>query len=122
LLATLPQQATQPLDHHADLIHLLEGVVRNGTGRHAALDGFAAGKTETSQGNRDAWFVGLTDQLVVGVWVAKSGDYELLFTVTAGDDIYFLTGALKIPAPSVSPVAQPGTAEIPSAALAQEVT
>ena len=44
LLATLPQQQTRPLDHHVELVQLLEGVVRNGTGRNAALDGFAAGK------------------------------------------------------------------------------
>lgn len=55
-------------------------------------------------------------------WMAKPGDYELLFTVTAGDDIDFLTGTLKIPAPPASPVAQPGTAGILSAAFAQEVT
>ncbi|MES2970453.1 MAG: PBP1A family penicillin-binding protein [Pseudomonadota bacterium] len=84
LLAALPQQATQPLDHQADLIALLEGVVRNGTGRHAALDGFAAGKTGTSQGNRDAWFVGFTEQLVVGVWVGNDDDTPMP-GVTGGD-------------------------------------
>lgn len=84
LLAALPHQATQPLDHHAELIALLEGVVRNGTGRNAALDGFAAGKTGTSQGNRDAWFVGFTDQLVVGVWVGND-DETPMPGVTGGD-------------------------------------
>lgn len=84
LLATLPQQQTQPLDHHVELVQLLEGVVRNGTGRNAALDGFAAGKTGTSQGNRDAWFVGFTDQLVVGVWVGNDDDTPMP-GVTGGD-------------------------------------
>ena len=84
LLAALPQRATQPLDHQAELIALLEGVVRNGTGRHAALDGFAAGKTGTSQGNRDAWFVGFTDKLVVGVWVGNDDDTPMP-GVTGGD-------------------------------------
>lgn len=84
LLAALPQQATRPLDHHADLVTLLEGVVRNGTGRNAALDGFAAGKTGTSQGNRDAWFVGFSDQLVVGVWVGNDDDTPMP-GVTGGD-------------------------------------
>lgn len=55
-------------------------------------------------------------------WMAKPGDYELLFTVTAGDDIDFLTGSLKIPAPPAVPVAQLGTAAVLSAAFAQEVT
>ena len=84
LLAALPQRATQPLAHQAELIALLEGVVRNGTGRHAALDGFAAGKTGTSQGNRDAWFVGFTEQLVVGVWVGNDDDTPMP-GVTGGD-------------------------------------
>ncbi|TGD41607.1 PBP1A family penicillin-binding protein [Pseudotabrizicola sediminis] len=84
LLAALPQQASQPLDHQADLIALLEGVVRNGTGRHAALDGFAAGKTGTSQENRDALFVGFTEQLVVGVWVGNDDDTPMP-GVTGGD-------------------------------------
>lgn len=34
----------------------------------AALNGFAAGKTGTSQDYRDAWFIGFNDALVVGVW------------------------------------------------------
>ncbi|MDT8853620.1 PBP1A family penicillin-binding protein [Paracoccaceae bacterium Fryx2] len=84
LLAALPHQATQPLDHHADLVRLLEGVVRKGTGRKAALDGFAAGKTGTSQGHRDAWFVGFSDQLVVGVWVGNDDDTPMP-GVTGGD-------------------------------------
>ena len=37
----------------------------------AALRRFVAGKTGTSSENRDAWFVGFTDQLVVGVWVGN---------------------------------------------------
>ena len=55
-------------------------------------------------------------------WMAKPGDYELLFTVTAGSDIDFLTGTLKIPAPPTASVAQPGTVGILSAAFGQEVT
>jgi penicillin-binding protein 1A len=39
------------------------------TGRSAALPGrLAAGKTGTSQDNRDAWFVGYTGNEVAGVW------------------------------------------------------
>jgi hypothetical protein len=39
--------------------------MERGTGRAAALDGFVAGKTGTSQEHRDAWFIGFTDSLVV---------------------------------------------------------
>ena len=50
----------------------LENVIQNGTGRRAVKDGLtrpAAGKTGTTNDNVDAWFVGYTTDLVVGVWV-----------------------------------------------------
>jgi penicillin-binding protein 1A len=50
---------------------LLETALLRGTGRHASLRRFVAGKTGTSSDNRDAWFIGFTDQLVVGVWVGN---------------------------------------------------
>jgi len=52
--------------------HLLRGVMRHGTGRASArwgLSDVSAGKTGTTGGLRDAWFVGYTPDLVVGVWV-----------------------------------------------------
>lgn len=57
-----------------DMIRLLSMVVEQGTGRAARIDGFSAGKTGTSQNYRDAWFVGFTENLVVGVWVGKDDD------------------------------------------------
>lgn len=52
--------------------HMLSEVMHSGTGRKAALKGRpAAGKTGTSQGFRDAWFVGYTADLVVAVWVGN---------------------------------------------------
>jgi len=53
------------------MIDLLRRVVEHGTGRAAALNGFAAGKTGTSQNYRDAWFIGFNESLVVGVWVGN---------------------------------------------------
>ncbi|HLT01329.1 MAG TPA: PBP1A family penicillin-binding protein, partial [Geminicoccaceae bacterium] len=50
---------------------MLETTLDRGTGRAAALRRFAAGKTGTSSDYRDAWFVGFTDSLVVGVWVGN---------------------------------------------------
>jgi penicillin-binding protein 1A len=57
--------------HQKPLLTLLQAVVQRGTGRAAALDGYAAGKTGTSQNYRDAWFIGFNDALVVGVWVGN---------------------------------------------------
>jgi penicillin-binding protein 1A len=50
---------------------MLEMALRRGTGRQATLRRFVAGKTGTTSDNRDAWFVGFSDQLVVGVWVGN---------------------------------------------------
>jgi penicillin-binding protein 1A len=41
------------------------------TPRAARLDRPAAGKTGTSENYRDAWFIGFTSDLVVGVWVGN---------------------------------------------------
>lgn len=56
-----------------------------GTGRRAALSGGrqAAGKTGTTQGARDAWFVGFTADYVVGVWMGND-DNAPLTGVTGG--------------------------------------
>jgi 1A family penicillin-binding protein len=58
-------------EYQQPLLELLRLVVQRGTGRAATLDGFAAGKTGTSQNHRDAWFIGFNDSLVVGVWVGN---------------------------------------------------
>ena len=73
MLATVPPLGSnQNLGpYHKPLVELLQGVVKHGTGRAAALDGSAAGKTGTSQDYRDAWFIGFNDALIVGVWVGN---------------------------------------------------
>jgi penicillin-binding protein 1A len=75
MLKTTPAAVGQSLDpYQQPLVDLLRGVVEHGTGRSAALDGFAAGKTGTSQDYRDAWFIGFSDKLVAGVWVGNDDD------------------------------------------------
>ena len=56
------------------LTDMLEKVIDYGTGRRAAIGRFAAGKTGTSQDNRDAWFVGFTDDYVAAVWLGNDDD------------------------------------------------
>ena len=48
---------------------VLEGVLTEGTAKASSIGRPAAGKTGTSQSNRDLWFVGYTPQLVTSVWV-----------------------------------------------------
>ena len=48
---------------------VLKGVITGGTGTRANIGRPAAGKTGTSQANRNAWFVGYTPTLSAAVWV-----------------------------------------------------
>lgn len=50
---------------------MLTHAVEKGTGRAARTGAPVAGKTGTSQGSRDAWFVGFTGDYVAGVWVGN---------------------------------------------------
>jgi penicillin-binding protein 1A len=60
-----------------ELRELLSAVVTGGTGRSAALRVPTFGKTGTSQDNRDAIFIGFTEDLVVGVWVGNDDNTPL---------------------------------------------
>ncbi len=53
---------------------MMERTIENGTGKKAKLNRPAAGKTGTSQSLRDAWFVGFTSNIVVGVWFGNDND------------------------------------------------
>lgn len=47
---------------------MMAQTVQKGTARGAKFNHAAAGKTGTSQSNRDAWFIGYTRNLTTGVW------------------------------------------------------
>ncbi len=53
------------------MVDMLMATIQAGTGRAAAFGRPAAGKTGTSEDNRDGWFIGFTGDLVVGVWVGR---------------------------------------------------
>ncbi len=49
---------------------MLQGVVKRGSGRAAAVEGRTiAGKTGTTNENRDAWFIGYTPEVVAGCFI-----------------------------------------------------
>jgi penicillin-binding protein 1A len=65
---TPPKQVLDTRVVH-DMNFMLNKVVEEGTGKRAALEGIpVAGKTGTTNGYKDAWFVGYTGNLVASVW------------------------------------------------------
>ena len=67
----------------AGMVDMLQANIQFGTGKAAAIDRPAAGKTGTSQDYRDAWFVGFTRDIVTGVWVGND-DNAPMNRVTGG--------------------------------------
>src|SRR5699024_6560242 len=67
----------------AAMVDLLHASVEWGTSRAAAPGRPAGGKTGTTQDSRDAWFIGFTAELVVGVWMGND-DGTRMQRVTGG--------------------------------------
>ena len=66
------------------LIWMMYQVVEQGTGTRARIEGWQiAGKTGTTQGARDAWFVGFSGDYVTAVWMGYD-DNSPLTGVTGG--------------------------------------
>lgn len=61
-----------------EMTTMLEGVIDHGTGTAAAIGCPAAGKTGTTDDNKDAWFVGYTPDIVTAVWIGDdTGSHSL---------------------------------------------
>ena len=69
-----------------EMIDMLRGVVDQGTGRRLRykfdLKGPIAGKTGTTNGNSDGWFVGCVPRLVTACWVGGE-ERDIHFASTA---------------------------------------
>ena len=67
------------------MTNLMQSVVSSGTGRRAYIIGRpVAGKTGTTNGEKDAWFVGYIPQLTTGVWVGYDQERSLGAGVSGG--------------------------------------
>ncbi len=78
-----PQQVIPP-QVALDMIKMMNSVVENGTGKRAALDGIpVAGKTGTTNGWRDGWFVGYTGNFAGAVWMGND-DFSPTKRMTGG--------------------------------------
>ncbi|PVE25529.1 penicillin-binding protein [Microvirga sp. KLBC 81] len=80
---TPPKQVLEPRVV-TDMNFMLNKVVTEGTGKRAALEGIpVAGKTGTTNGYKDAWFVGYTGNLVAAVWYGND-DSKPMNNMTGG--------------------------------------
>lgn len=72
----------------AIMLQLMQGVVEEGSGRRLRSEfGLAmdiAGKTGTTQDHADGWFIGITPELVTGVWVGAESPKVRFRTLSLG--------------------------------------
>ncbi len=65
-------------DAALQLVYMMEKVVSEGTGARGQFGGRElAGKTGTTQANRDAWFIGFSADYVAGVWMGYDDNTPL---------------------------------------------
>lgn len=67
-----------------EMTSMLEAVIESGTGTAAAIGQPAAGKTGTTDDNKDAWFVGYTPTIVTAVWVGDDTGAHSLGEIYGG--------------------------------------
>lgn len=62
-----------------DMLGMLRGVVTRGTaaGAFGGHPVTLVGKTGTSQGYRDAWFIGMTPHVAIGVWIGRDDNQPM---------------------------------------------
>lgn len=61
----------------ATMTAIMRTVITNGTGHAANIGKPAAGKTGTTDNNKDAYFIGFTPDVVTGVWVGNDDNSQM---------------------------------------------
>jgi membrane carboxypeptidase/penicillin-binding protein len=126
-----PKARVLPPEVAYQVVDMMREVVRSGTARKARVDGLdRGGKTGTTNGFVDAWFVGFTANHVIAVWVGTDGTRTLGDKETGGraalpawmtlaDALNEPVGATVPAPPDVALVKREGTVvALPWAALA----
>ena len=68
----------------AEMTAMMKTVITNGTGRAANIGKPAAGKTGTTDDNKDAYFMGYTPNIVTGVWVGNDDNTVMNKSIQGG--------------------------------------
>ena len=72
------------LNTAAEMTAMMQMVISNGTGRAANIGKPAAGKTGTTDDNKDAYFMGYTPNVVTGVWVGNDDNTVMNKSIQGG--------------------------------------
>ena len=68
----------------AEMTAMMKTVITHGTGRAANIGKPAAGKTGTTDDNKDAYFMGYTPNIVTGVWVGNDDNTVMNKSIQGG--------------------------------------
>jgi penicillin-binding protein 1A len=84
-----PRQILNENDAYT-MVKLMQGVVKYGTGR--SLSGYnipveCAGKTGTTNGNADGWFIGYTPELLAGTWLGCDDPFIRIYSTGGGSEM-----------------------------------
>lgn len=102
-----------------DMNSMLNTALLSGTGKRAAFPAHpAAGKTGTTQEFRDAWFVGYTAHLAAGVWIGNDDGKPMNRASGGGLPASIWRELMLVAHQGKAPLALPGTAFVPAAAMA----
>lgn len=104
-------RVTDPANAHA-MTYMLRRVITEGTGLRADPgDREAAGKTGTSQDNRDAWFIGYTANEIAGVWFGNDDNTPMKSASGGNFAAVAWRGYIKASQTGVPPAPLPGAYE-----------
>ena len=91
LLKEFPISQSKQVIGEADaytMVKMMEGVIQAGTGQRIKsydIPVAKAGKTGTTNGNTDGWFIGYTPELLAGTWVGCEDPFIPIYQNNSGD-------------------------------------
>ena len=107
----------------SSMVSMMQNVIDYGTGRRMArydVPGDIAGKTGTTNDNSDAWFIGYTPQLLVGIWTGCDSRFIRFNSTSVGQGAsmalpiwgYFFQDAYKDKSAGLNPSQRFNTGDV----------